>query len=299
MRHDRSAIHNPDDLDILSAVWILSCNDENPSITYEGVKFRLSLPPGYNIRSLIDSRGELFRKKVPSKRLEEWKTKMLVGKHLPSWIKNVNNDTEREKIIKSLTEYDVFRNQFRTEYNAAKTPVEILDWGLQHIDRLRTAKIENREIRFKVWSTIWIPLFSMFVAFSAVTSSYFLQKESLITQKDIKRYELAIKPTQQHYSIFMQNIMTSYYSAYHGDKDFLQYLDKMESAFYNIEPYLTETNRETIWNQFKQFTGLCMKIFEDSNKQLEETQKDYFDSLMWYKKFFRKNLYEMMFKNKI
>lgn len=97
----------------------------------------------------------------------------------------------------------------------------------------------------------------------------------------------------------MQNIMTSYYSAYHENNGFLQYLDKMESALYNIEPYITESDRETIWNQFQQFTGLCMKIFEDPNKQLEENQKDYLDSLMWYKKFFRKNLYEMMFKNKI
>lgn len=183
MRHDRSAIHNPDDLDILSAVWILSCNDENSSITYEGVKFRLGLPAGYNIRSLIDSRGELFRKNVPLKHLEEWKTKMLEGKHLPSWIKDIRDIPEREQVIKSLTVDDVFRNQFRAEYNAAKAPVEILDWGLQHISRLRTAKIENRETRFKICSTIWIPLFSMFVALSAVISSYFLQKENLITQK--------------------------------------------------------------------------------------------------------------------
>ncbi|HXD32136.1 MAG TPA: hypothetical protein VN643_13520 [Pyrinomonadaceae bacterium] len=33
----RTAITGPDELDILSAIWILACNDENPLISYEGI----------------------------------------------------------------------------------------------------------------------------------------------------------------------------------------------------------------------------------------------------------------------
>ena len=53
MQSKRTLIQSPDDLDILSAIWILSCNDEISEMTYEGVKYRLGLADDYNLRRLI------------------------------------------------------------------------------------------------------------------------------------------------------------------------------------------------------------------------------------------------------
>ena len=84
MKQSRVAIREPDVFDILSATWILACNDENPIMTYEGIRYRLNLPKDYDIRKLIQSRGELFRRGVPYYRLRECKQQMLERKRLPS-----------------------------------------------------------------------------------------------------------------------------------------------------------------------------------------------------------------------
>jgi len=150
----RTAIKS-DEFDILSATWILASNDENPSMTYEGIRYRLGLPADYDIKGLIQSHGELFRKGVPSRRLERWKEQMRLDKHLPSWIRDIDDETTRKKTIEALSPEDVFRSQFRAEYDAPQSSVEVIDWGLQHIDRLRKASLEYREQTAKRWE-IWL-----------------------------------------------------------------------------------------------------------------------------------------------
>ena len=144
-----------DDFDVLSATWILASNDENPSMTYEGVKYRLGLPQDYDIRGLIQSHGELFRKGVPSRRLDRWKEQMRLDKHLPSWIRDIDDETVRVETIEALKPEDLFRSQFRAEYEAPQSSVEVIEWGLQHIDRLRKASLEYREQTAKRWE-IWL-----------------------------------------------------------------------------------------------------------------------------------------------
>src|SRR5947207_4524008 len=63
----------PDTFDVLSATWVCACNDENSIITFEGIRHRLNLGPSFDIKGLIQSRGDLFRRTVPSRRLEAWK----------------------------------------------------------------------------------------------------------------------------------------------------------------------------------------------------------------------------------
>ncbi|MDZ7380003.1 MAG: hypothetical protein ONB06_11745, partial [candidate division KSB1 bacterium] len=55
----------PDIFDVLSATWVFACNDENPIITYEGIRQRLNLSTSFDITSLVQSRGDLFRRGVP------------------------------------------------------------------------------------------------------------------------------------------------------------------------------------------------------------------------------------------
>lgn len=76
-----------EELDVLSAIWILACNDENPILTYEGIRYRLNLPATYDVRALIRKRGELFRLGANPEAFEQWKGRMLSGKHLPAWIR--------------------------------------------------------------------------------------------------------------------------------------------------------------------------------------------------------------------
>lgn len=80
---------------------------------------------------------------------------MLRSKHLPSWIREIENPATQKQKIESLVSDDVFRSQFRAESSAERSPVEIIDWGLQHIERLRRANLEAREQSAKSWQ-IWL-----------------------------------------------------------------------------------------------------------------------------------------------
>jgi len=166
-RQNRIAIKEPDVFDILSAAWIMACNDENEIITYEGIKYRLKLSADFDVKALIQSRGELFRRGVLSNRLKEWKKEMLVGRNLPSWILEIEEPSAQKKEIEDLTPDDVFRSQFRAEKDAPRAPVGIIDWGLQHIDRLRKASLEARELSAKnrqMWMVFWVGIISMIVS---------------------------------------------------------------------------------------------------------------------------------------
>ena len=152
--------------DIISATWILASNDENPIISYNGIIFRLGLPTNFDIKGLIKNRGELFRQGVPESRLLEWKRKMKTGHNQPSWIKDYDDLMEREKLIEQLTTEDVFRSQFRTEKDASQSPIEIISWGLDHIDRLRSANmsIKNQFIkRWEIWFVFAIGIINIIV----------------------------------------------------------------------------------------------------------------------------------------
>jgi hypothetical protein len=151
-QHD---ILKPDVFDMVSATWVFSCNDENPIITYEGLRHRLNVDSSFDVKALVAGRGDLFRLGAPRRRLEEWKEQMRADRQLPSWIRDVTEDTLRQKLIDGLSSDDVFRCQFRAEDAAPKVPLEVLKFGLEHIDRLRKVHSEAHEKSAKSWQ-MWL-----------------------------------------------------------------------------------------------------------------------------------------------
>ncbi len=290
----RTTIKGSDDLDILSAIWILACNDENPIITYEGVKYRLGLPSDYDLKSLVQSRGEMFRRGLTSRRLESWKEVMRSGKHLPSWIRDTEDDSERKAKIDGLTADDLFRSQFRATADAPRSPIEIIDWGLQHIERLRKANVEAREEKTKRVAGIWMPVLSMLVALTAILSGAYLQSRGISSQAELKKYEVSFKPKEDGYGLFMRSVIDSYENAYKNNIDGLvTSLDKTESAYYSLEPFLSENERGYVWSEFQQFSFMCYELRQEP---LNSPKRDKFhDSFLGYKTWFRTHLYQALF----
>jgi hypothetical protein len=142
-------------LDLVSAIWILASNDENHLVTNEGIRERLGLPPHYDVRALVMSRRELFRPGAPPGELEEWKCDMTEGRRLPRWIRQVQGAAEKQETINRLTDDDVFRSQFRVGRDAPPSPIELVTWGLEHLDRLRKGQIAYREATAKSWQ-MWL-----------------------------------------------------------------------------------------------------------------------------------------------
>ena len=46
-------LEEPDVFGILSATWILACNDKSEIMTYEGIRHRLNLPNDFDVKELI------------------------------------------------------------------------------------------------------------------------------------------------------------------------------------------------------------------------------------------------------
>lgn len=164
-----------EDYDLLSAIWILASNDENHLITFEGIRDRLGLPAKFNIRELILSHRELFRPGAPTDELEQWKADMREGRRRPAWIRQIEREKERKRTIDAISVNDVFRSQFRSARGAAVSPLPIVDWGLQHLDRLRRSRLALSEVTAKSWQ-MWL-VFGVGVASVVVSIAVPLLRE--------------------------------------------------------------------------------------------------------------------------
>ena len=140
-----------DDLDTVSAIWILASHDENPLITYTGLIHRLGLPANCDVKRIVASRPELFLPGATETRINSWKINLRAGKSLPGWIKAIPDAAVRSTAINAISADDIFRSQFRAHANAEQSPIEIIKWGLEHFDRLRKARAEASDASVKRW----------------------------------------------------------------------------------------------------------------------------------------------------
>lgn len=283
-------------LDILCSIWILACNDVNPQITYQGISSRLGLADDFDVRALVHSRGELFLKQTPQSQLDNWKAEMKQNKHLPTWIRNIQDSNSRTEKINSLTSTDVFRSQFRSEANSSRSDIEIINWGLQHIDRLRKAELETKQERTRFFTSVVIPIFSTVVAIIAVVSSFYVQYTNNQNQTILKHYEVELKPKQDAYSNFMIEVSNLFFASYQNDsihnsiEDYNKSLYKLEGSYYLLEPFLQNEERDTIWKKYKSFSAMCTSMLDN-----EDAKFDGINSFEDHKDYFRNHLYKSLF----
>jgi hypothetical protein len=90
----------------------------------------------------------------------------------------------------------------------------------------------------------------------------------------------------------LQNI-TFFFAQENNSAQMYQSKDRVESSFYIVEPFLNYKDRDRIWMQYQQFSKLCDSVLK-VNVAKKSTTK-ILDSFIWYKKFFRTNLYEALF----
>ncbi len=144
-----------DELGLVSAIWILASNDENPLITYAGIRNRLGLCNDSYVKTIVQKRRELFRLGAPQDQVDAWKARLKEGKGMPSWLNEITDLKQRAKAIDDLSPKDVFRSQFRTTSGAKRSPIEIITWGLEHLDRRQKARLAARDVSAKSWQ-VWL-----------------------------------------------------------------------------------------------------------------------------------------------
>lgn len=244
-------------LEIVSAIWILASNDENSLITYKSIIHRLGLEENFDLKSLIKLHGELFRQKASEKALSEWKRQMQEGKHLPSWIKSLS-EQDRTNAINTLTTSDIFRSQFRAKNSAPASDISIINWGLEHIERIRKATHEESQEKYKKLTNFWLPLMATVISILTVLTSYYNQKKILDSQEILKKMELQYRTKQDGYTNFMKSLIAAYSSANQKNKVSLSIsLDNLETSYYSIENLLSDEEKKETWETFQDFSNLC------------------------------------------
>jgi hypothetical protein len=308
MRVRRPAPERPDELNILSSVWILSCTDPSPLMTYEGMRRRLGLPDGYDLRGLVSQRGEMFRAGIPARRLEKLRPEMLAGKSLPGWLKAVEDEDERRRLISALTPDDFFCNQFRVDPNPPRASDEILSWGLETIDRLRKGRADAREEARKSWSTITLPAIAMiFSLFTGATNFFILwlgieqqgafqvmQFQSRSREIGVQGYASELRAKQEAYGRFMTSLANASRDVEARDRAALAAaLGVAEVAYYEIEPFLEARRGEEILSRYLEFAELCRQAVG-----AEETPPDFSAKATEYRRAFVEDLHQSLFSDK-
>lgn len=270
----------------------------------------MELPDSFDLEGLIKKHPELFRLKVPNLRLDKWKQEMLSGKKLTFWVSEFSDENERKKAIESLTPDDCFRSQFRAEKDAPRSPIEIIYWGLQHIERLRKVKVEIEETKRKWLREAVIPLLSLIIGLAAIVASSLVQYTSIDSQEKLKKYELDSQEKLKKYEVSFDQrndsyvlIMKSFESVLksveaRNKTNFQNNLEQLESSFYKIKPFLTLEAQSrfsrTLSNYIKYMNDLFNKNLPQ-NFSIKEQEpykefKKYFDETL-YKDLFERNNY--------
>jgi len=306
MSNSNNSQHEIEESGLVSAIWILACNDETSLMLYDSVKFRLGLPDSYDVEKLIRKNAELFRHKIPGSALKQWKAEMLAGKRRPSFLIEIDDVNERQKIIDSLTPNDGFRSQFRARADSPRSDISIINWGLEHIERLRKAKIEAKDERWKKWKEMWIPSISIFVALLTVLLTSYWQYQNIRSQKQIKEFEVSFKPKQDGYAQYMSLVSQSFDSAVKDSQApspivknkerLLNNLRNLDESFYRIEFFLPAEKRESMREMHQQFQSFITNIYESDYQALTEEQKmEKIDKFIEFSHYFRDQLSASLF----
>jgi hypothetical protein len=254
-----------DYFDIVSAIWILSCNDENPITTYAGVAARQGFSDDNEVKAIIRSRRELFRPGVGRSRLVKWKDQLRQGEGLPGWLQEITDPALRAARINEITSDEVFRNQFRTAEKAPRCDLSTIDWGLQHIERLRKASSGARNERRQRWTTLVIPAGSLVIAALSLIGSLYVQIVTTRAQITSREYETTLKPKQDGYSAYMASLFTGYQRAVENDVNSMyDSIMRIENAFFALEPFLKPDARAKLWNTNQKFEEFCRNTLDSS-----------------------------------
>lgn len=247
-------IKNNSEYKVLTSIWVLSCNDKVPQMTYQGILERVEIPKGTDIRKLIKKFPELFQEKIPQKHFLEWKSEMLNEVNRPKWI--ANSDSQKKTISELIIE-DVFRNRFRNSIDSEANNTDILKWGLEY---LKDHFVINKNKTELIWTrifTILIPLLSIIVAGISVYSSSSNNKNLIEFERKKTEREI-ILPS---YHRFLNSINNSVINSY-VNKDYeytANEISKTRTAFFELNPFLDSLEYSKIKLQLNEYHYLILK----------------------------------------
>jgi hypothetical protein len=274
---------DPEILDKVSVIWMLASNDADAIITYRGIADRVPDLTVPGAKALVRAWPELFSPIVAAGWLTEWKQWVITDGHYPRWVLALHPDNPagdaqaikdaRNEAIRNLDRGDVFRSQFRTRDQPARSTTEQIKLGIEHLDRLRKAGMEAREERLRRITGFWLPALALGVTAIATAGSVFVNMESLENSRQIARQsaeltaadaeirlrDLAARQRGDSFESIMDSIQSSFEAAGRGDETELhEQLSSIRKHLFKLEPLIeTSGSRGQLWESFKRLADLC------------------------------------------
>lgn len=280
-----------DQLSNVAAIWIFACNDEESILTYKGIVDRLEIQES-EVHGLLHKHRELFRLGAQLAHIEELRSKYrnAAEDKLPRWLR-VMSQTDRSKALDSLNETNVFRSQFRTVARAERSPLNITEWGLNHIENLRKVRSEGKEWWLKIVQ-VGLTFFSLIVALLTVYISYKNSMENLENQREIKYFETTLMPKQENYAQFMSGMYDAYEAAIaHDGETMITKVKQMNSAYLVLEAYLNSQGFAGDAKTMSKFSFFCDSLYR-GYKPSDSTAARKFNS---YRLYYRNRFYNDLF----
>jgi hypothetical protein len=151
---------------------------------------------------------------------------------------------------------------------------------------------DKEQERADSWKS-WLPLL---VAIITVLSSFYIQYASNQSQKYLTHYEVELKPKQESYANYMRSLSQAYYAAQaHNSEQMVLSLGQAENYFYIFEPFLSTYDRDKLWKQYQRFNDLCYSMVQNDSKRKNPANSA--KLFLWYKNYFRTNLYDALFNS--
>lgn len=256
-----------EDYKIATSIWLLSCNDKVPQMTYRGITERIDNTKIESIKRIVLKFPELYQTEIPQKHLHSWKEKMHNKTFRPKWIAK---STNQKDIIEKLSVDDVFRNRFRNSINAQPLDTETINWGLSYLREIFSIKENASQKRLLKASSFWIPLISLLIAGSSILFSYKVSYRNI----ELEKYKVERNQIQKSYTSFLVSLNKIRFNEKTDAKYLIQEFANLHTALMELNPYLesNDINRleKEILEYFMEIEKIVKseKIIED-NLQLE------------------------------
>ncbi|MFS4491729.1 hypothetical protein [Maribacter sp. 2308TA10-17] len=250
----------------VTAIWILSCNDSIPQITYQGIGERINGISEEEVKNIVRQFPELFQEEIPTKQLDHWKSSMSQGLNRPKWIAK---SSSQEEDIKNLKTSDLFRNRFRNSIDAQPVSYNLIEWGINYINEYFNKKERNKNKTWQRIGTIVLPLISLLIAGYSIQNSSSLQLESMKIEKLKLNREIIIPEYKKFVSSFFKT-MEKFDANRHIPitKEMIQ----TQRALSELAPYIDSSDHKKILVDFSRYFHLIQSNQNTDSLKLE--QKD-------------------------
>lgn len=265
---------SPEYFKILSAIWMISNTEECPLILYKQLYISLKISESIDLKGIIQDNREFFKHGSNQKELDIMKTIWKRDGLNPDYLKTSQKSEEVNNNIDKIGTDDVFKSYFRISGCNEKTSIEIINWGVNHIDKLQQAIKDKKKYMIFRFSAILLPLFTMIFSMSIhLLTSY--------NQQRLMNYNLTLKKIEQgslHSNMIINDIYSNVIDLNNNilsidSLTFYKKVSEIEKNLFYLIPFSATVSVSEIENELKKYKEIGFRLLSDKSIRSSDSTK--------------------------